>query len=57
MVRHVLEGVRPGSIILLHVEMAARHQERAALAELLPRLRERGYRFVTVSELMAAAGD
>jgi peptidoglycan-N-acetylglucosamine deacetylase len=57
MVRHVLDGVRPGAIILLHVEMAAREQERAALVELLPRLRERGYRFVTVSDLMAAGVD
>jgi peptidoglycan-N-acetylglucosamine deacetylase len=57
MVKHVLENVRPGSIILLHVEMAARDQERAALVELLPRLRERGYRLVTVSELMAAGVD
>jgi peptidoglycan-N-acetylglucosamine deacetylase len=57
MVRHVLENVRPGSIILLHVEMAARDQERAALVELLPRLRERGYRFVTISELLAAGVD
>jgi hypothetical protein len=53
----ILENVRPGSIILLHVEMAARDQERAALVELLPRLRERGYRLVTVSELMAAGVD
>jgi peptidoglycan-N-acetylglucosamine deacetylase len=57
MVCHVLDKVRPGAIILLHVEMSARSAEREALARLIPALRSRGYRFVPVSELMAAAAD
>jgi peptidoglycan/xylan/chitin deacetylase (PgdA/CDA1 family) len=51
MVGHVLERVRPGSIILLHVEIAGRSQSRSALRRLLPELAARGYRFVTLSEL------
>lgn len=53
MVAHVLDGVSPGAIILLHVELASRAEERAALAALVPALRAQGYRFVTVSELLA----
>lgn len=54
MVAYTLERVRPGSIILLHVELAARTDEREALRRIVPELLEQGYRFVTVSELLAA---
>jgi peptidoglycan-N-acetylglucosamine deacetylase len=56
MTHHVLENVRPGSIILLHVELASRRAEREALVPILTALRERGYEFVTVSELIARGG-
>ena len=53
MVQYVNEHVRPGSIILLHVEIPGRVQNRAALPRILSDLQERGYRFVTLSQLMA----
>ena len=53
MTRHVLDGIRPGSIILMHVELPVRREERAALPRIIEGLRERGYRFVTVSQLLA----
>lgn len=52
-VNHVLERVRPGSIVLLHVMFDARESTRQALPAIIDALRGRGYRFVTVSELLA----
>jgi peptidoglycan/xylan/chitin deacetylase (PgdA/CDA1 family) len=49
---YVLRRVRPGSIILLHVEIAGRSQNRVALRRILPELKALGYRFVTLSELV-----
>jgi peptidoglycan/xylan/chitin deacetylase (PgdA/CDA1 family) len=46
-VQTVLRGTRPGSIILEHDGGGDRAQTVAALREFLPRLRERGYQFVT----------
>lgn len=51
---HVLERARPGSIILLHVMFRSRAESRRAVPAIVHGLRARGYRFVTVSELMAA---
>lgn len=51
---HVLERARPGSIILLHVMYASRQETRKALPAIILGLRERGYRFVTLSELLAS---
>lgn len=51
---HVLERARPGSIILLHVMYPSRAESRRAVPMIVHGLRQRGYRFVTVSELMAA---
>lgn len=51
-VDHVVRNVRPGSIILLHVETLGRAPGRAALPTLIGALRAAGYEFVTVSELM-----
>jgi peptidoglycan/xylan/chitin deacetylase (PgdA/CDA1 family) len=56
MVAHVLENVGPGSIILLHVELAARVEERAALPRIIEGVQALGYEFVTVSELMTRQG-
>ncbi|HSJ65507.1 MAG TPA: polysaccharide deacetylase family protein [Gemmatimonadaceae bacterium] len=52
MVDHVSSNVRPGSIILMHVEMPSRSTGREALPSLIGALHSQGYRFVTVSELM-----
>ena len=51
-VSHVLEEVRPGSIILLHVMYPSRRESLRAVEGVITGLRERGYRFVTVSELL-----
>ncbi|MFB9904025.1 polysaccharide deacetylase family protein [Allokutzneria oryzae] len=52
MVRIALEQTRPGSIILMHVMFGSRAASRAAIPGIVAGLHERGYRFVTVSELL-----
>ena len=52
LVRHVVENARPGSIILLHPMYANRAVTREALPAIIEGLTARGYRFVTVSELL-----
>jgi peptidoglycan/xylan/chitin deacetylase (PgdA/CDA1 family) len=51
--RHVLERVRPGSIVLLHPWYDSRRTSREAIVPVIAGLRARGYRIVTVSELLA----
>lgn len=45
--------MRPGSIVLMHVMYEAREPSREALPRILERLAADGYRFVTVSEMLA----
>lgn len=45
--------VRPGSIILLHAMYDSRTASRTAVPRIIDELRSDGYRFVTVSELLA----
>lgn len=52
-VEHVLEETRPGSIILLHVMSKDRSETMKAVPEIIRGLRSKGYRFVTLSELLA----
>lgn len=52
-VQEVLNGARPGSIVLLHPMYGARAETRKAIAPIITGLKERGYRFATVSELLA----
>jgi peptidoglycan/xylan/chitin deacetylase (PgdA/CDA1 family) len=52
-VNHVLDNTRPGSIILLHVMTESRGQTMQAVPAIIDGLQSRGYRFVTVSELLA----
>ncbi|MFK0244868.1 polysaccharide deacetylase family protein [Amycolatopsis azurea] len=52
-VEHTAEHVRPGSIVLLHGMYQSRATTRQAVVPLVERLRGLGYRFVTVSELLA----
>lgn len=54
MVQDVVQHVRPGAIILLHVEMRGRSQGRIALRQIIADLKATGYRFVTLSQLMAS---
>ncbi|HWS89636.1 MAG TPA: polysaccharide deacetylase family protein [Pyrinomonadaceae bacterium] len=51
--RHVLDRTRPGSIILLHVMYPNRAETMKAVPPIIEGLRRDGYRFVTVSELLA----
>jgi peptidoglycan/xylan/chitin deacetylase (PgdA/CDA1 family) len=51
-VQQTLESTQPGSIILLHVMFDGREASRAALPGIVSGLRDRGYQFVTVSELL-----
>ena len=50
-VRHASPPGTAGGIVMFHDGGGDRSQTVAALAELIPRLRERGFRFVTISEL------
>ena len=52
-VRNVLQGVRPGSIVLFHAN-ARGHGTAEALPTIVTRLQQAGYRFLTVSELLRA---
>ena len=53
-VRTTVDQVRPGSIVLLHAMYPAREQTRQAIGPVVDGLKQRGYRFVTVSQLLAA---
>lgn len=52
MTAHVLETTRPGSIIILHVMYDSRESSRQALPHIIDELKAKGFRFVTVSELL-----
>jgi peptidoglycan/xylan/chitin deacetylase (PgdA/CDA1 family) len=52
-VSHVLERVRPGSIILLHPWYPSRATSLAAVPMVIDSLRSRGYRFATVGGILA----
>jgi peptidoglycan/xylan/chitin deacetylase (PgdA/CDA1 family) len=51
-VRHVMERVRPGSIIILHPWYASRATSLAAIGPLIDSLQARGYRVVPVRDLL-----
>lgn len=51
--RAVLQGVKPGAIIIGHANGRGHHMA-AALPLFIPQMKALGYRFVTVSELLAA---
>lgn len=52
--RDVLEGVRPGSVVVMHCTRSAAPVTERAVRKIVPELRERGFRFVKVSELVGA---
>jgi chitin deacetylase len=54
-VEHVLANAKPGSIILLHVMYANRRESLKAVSGIIAGLKNEGYEFKTVSELLAAA--
>ncbi|MEU6354568.1 polysaccharide deacetylase family protein [Streptomyces sp. NPDC047072] len=53
----VLEGVRPGSVVVMHCTRSAAPTTEAVVREVVPVLRSRGYRFVKVSELVRGGSD
>ena len=55
LVAYTREHVRPGSIIILHPMTRLGDETRAALPALVDGLIADGYRFVTVTELLALA--
>ncbi|WP_432176286.1 polysaccharide deacetylase family protein [Streptomyces sp. Tue6028] len=56
--RQVLEGVKPGSVVVMHCTRSAAPTTEQALRTIVPELRKQGFRFVKVSELIGrtAAG-
>jgi peptidoglycan/xylan/chitin deacetylase (PgdA/CDA1 family) len=50
-VAHFLKNIRPGAILVLHDGGAMRMNNIKVLSTLLPRIRQRGYRMVTLTEL------
>lgn len=48
----VLDGVKPGSLVVMHCTRSAAPVTEEAIRRIVPELRARGYRFVKVSELM-----
>lgn len=51
-VNHVVDNIVPGSIILLHVMYESRMESLNAVEGIVITLKEQGYTFVTVSELL-----
>ncbi|MFE7947920.1 polysaccharide deacetylase family protein [Streptomyces sp. NPDC057426] len=51
--RQVLDGVKPGSLVVMHCTRSAAPVTEQAIRRIVPALRAKGYRFVKVSELMA----
>ncbi|MGW0823072.1 polysaccharide deacetylase family protein [Streptomyces sp. NPDC002845] len=53
--RDVLDGVRPGSVVVMHCTRSAAPATERAVRTIVPELRKRGFRFVKVSELIGSA--
>ncbi|MEU0279083.1 MULTISPECIES: polysaccharide deacetylase family protein [unclassified Streptomyces] len=51
--QQVLEGVKPGSLVVMHCTRSAAPATEEAVEQIVPELRKQGYRFVKVSELMS----
>lgn len=56
-VRNVLSGARPGAIVLMHDGGGDRSQTIAALPAIIRGLERRGYRLVTVPQLLRPLGE
>ncbi|MFF2518940.1 polysaccharide deacetylase family protein [Streptomyces sp. NPDC058086] len=53
--RQVLEGVKPGSVVVMHCTRSAAPVTEQALRTIVPELRKKGFRFVKVSEMIGSA--
>jgi peptidoglycan-N-acetylglucosamine deacetylase len=54
-VRYIMSHIRPGAVVVLHDGGSRGRRTATILSEVLPQLRRRGYRVVSLSELEAAA--
>lgn len=52
MVKYVVENIVPGSIILMHVELAGREASIDALPQIILGLKKEGYEFLTITQLL-----
>ncbi|MGW1209914.1 polysaccharide deacetylase family protein [Streptomyces sp. NPDC002499] len=52
--RQVLDGVRPGSVVVMHCTRSAAPATERAVRTIVPELRARGFRFVKVSQLIGS---
>jgi peptidoglycan/xylan/chitin deacetylase (PgdA/CDA1 family) len=50
--KQVLDGVKPGSVVVMHCTRSAAPTTERVVRTVVPELRKRGYRFVKVSELI-----
>ncbi|MGV9786613.1 polysaccharide deacetylase family protein [Streptomyces sp. NPDC004673] len=55
-VRQVLDGVKPGSVVVMHCTRSAAPTTEKVVRSVVPELRKQGYRFVKVSELVRESG-
>ncbi|MFD5469416.1 polysaccharide deacetylase family protein [Streptomyces sp. NPDC127105] len=55
--RQVLNGVKPGSVVVMHCTRSAAPTTERVVRAVVPELRKRGYRLVKVSDLIAASTD
>jgi peptidoglycan/xylan/chitin deacetylase (PgdA/CDA1 family) len=53
--RQVLDGVRPGSVVVMHCTRSAAPTTEHVVRTIVPELRKRGYRLVKVSDLIGAS--
>ncbi len=56
-VANAINGIQPGYIILMHDGGGPREQDLEALPQILDKLHDQGYTFVTVTDLMKADGN
>jgi peptidoglycan-N-acetylglucosamine deacetylase len=56
-VQRVLDAVRAGSIVILHDGGGDRSETVQALSRILPALRDRGYRFITLDEMFFPSSE
>jgi peptidoglycan/xylan/chitin deacetylase (PgdA/CDA1 family) len=56
-VKNVVKGAKPGAIVLMHDGGGDRYRTVKALPQIISGLKQQGYRFVTVPELLEMAKD
>ena len=54
---NIIENHKPGSIVLFHDYISGKSPTPEALENIIPKLLDEGYRFVTVSELLGEEAD